>query len=112
MEVPASGGSPRPLTTLSAERGEVSHRLPQTLPGGDSLIFTVTHNRFARWGETQIWLYSRSTGVSKLLVDGGADGRYVSSGHLLYVREGALLAVPFDLQRLEVREDPLRSCPR
>ena len=109
--MPAAGGSARELTTLNAERGEVSHRLPHVLPGGDAVLFTVTHNRFPRWDEAQIWLYSRSTGASKLLVDGGADARYVSSGHLLYVREGALLAVPFDLKRLEVTGGPVGVVP-
>ena len=77
LEVPAAGGSARELTTLNAERGEVSHRLPHVLPGGDAVIFTVTHNRFARWDETEIWVHSRSTGVSKLLITGGADARYL-----------------------------------
>ena len=111
MEVPAGGGKLSELTSLNAERGEVSHRLPHVLPGGDSVIFTVTHNRFTRWDETEIWLYSRGTGVSKLLVTGGADGRYISSGHLLYAREGALLAVPFDLQKLEVSGGPIGVVP-
>ncbi len=62
----------------------------------------MTRSRFARWDEAQVWLYSRGTREAKLLIEGGADARYVSSGHLLYVREGALLAVPFDLERLEV----------
>ena len=102
LEVPAVGGNPAELTSPSAERGEFSHRLPHTLPGGESLLFTVTRSRFARWDEAQVWLYSRGTREPKLLIEGGADARYVSSGHLLYVREGALLAVPFDLERLEV----------
>src|SRR5207245_2665953 len=42
------------------------------------------------------------TGEQKVLVEGGADARYVPTGHLLYVREGTLLAVPFDPARLEV----------
>jgi Tol biopolymer transport system component len=111
LEVPAGGGSSSELTSLNAERGEVSHRLPQVLPGGDAVIFTVTHNRFSRWDEAQIWLHSRSTGVSKLLIEGGADGRYIPSGHLLYVREGALLAVSFDLKRLEVSGGPVGVVP-
>ncbi len=102
LEVPAAGGSPAALTSPSVERGEFSHRLPHALPGGESLLFTVTRSRFARWDEAQVWLYSRGTREAKLLIEGGADARYVSSGHLLYVREGALLAVPFDLERLEV----------
>ena len=102
LEVPAAGGTPAPLTSPSGERGEFSHRLPHALPGGESILFTVTRSRFARWDEAQVWLYSRGTRDARLLIDGGADARYVSSGHLLYVREGALLAVPFDLGRLEV----------
>ena len=43
----------------------------------------------------------------KPLIDGGADARYVSSGHLVYVREGVLLAAPFDLRRLEVTGGPV-----
>ena len=45
---------------------------------------------------------TRVTGISKVVVEGGADARYVSRGHLVYVREGVLLAAPFDLERLEV----------
>ena len=33
---------------------------------------------------------------------GGADGRYVSTGHLVYARMGELMAVPFDSRRLVV----------
>ena len=46
-------------------------------------------------------------GVSKRLIEGGADARYVSSGHLVHAREGVLLAVPFDLARLEVTGGPV-----
>ena len=37
-----------------------------------------------------------------VLVTGGSDGRYVSTGHLIYVRLGTLMAVPFDPVRLAV----------
>ncbi len=107
FEVSSAGGMPSQLTTLNSQRSEVSHRLPDVLPGGDAVLFTVTRSRFPRWDETQVWVYSRRSGASTLLVDGGADARYVSSGHLLYVREGALLAVPFDVKRLAVTGGPL-----
>ena len=47
-------------------------------------------------------MYSRRAGASKILVEGGADARFASTGHLLYVKEGALLAAPFDVQKLEL----------
>jgi serine/threonine-protein kinase len=102
LEVPATGGSATTLTSPNAERGEFTHRLPHVLPGSDGVLFTLTRNRFPRWDETEIWLYSRRAAETRLVIQGGADARYVSSGHLLYVREGALLAVPFDLERLQV----------
>jgi hypothetical protein len=102
MEISAAGGSAAELTATNNERREFSHRLPHVLPGSDAVLFTVTHNRFPHWDETQVWVHSRSSGLSKLLIDGGADARYVYGGHILYVREGALLAVPFDLKRLEL----------
>src|SRR5947199_9482532 len=38
---------------------------------------------------------------------GGTYARYVPSGHLVYARAGGLLAVPFDLKRLEVTGAPV-----
>jgi serine/threonine-protein kinase len=107
QEVPAGGGAVAELTAPARERQEVSHRLPHVLPGADAVLYTVTRNRFPRWDQTQVWLYARSTRTSRLLIEGGADARYVASGHLVFVREGVLLAVPFDLRRLEVTGSPV-----
>jgi serine/threonine-protein kinase len=40
-------------------------------------------------------------GQSKVVVKGGYYGRYLPSGHLIYVQQGTLFAVPFDLAKLE-----------
>ena len=42
-----------------------------------------------------------------MVLEGGADARYVSTGHLVYAVGGILRAVPFDLSRLEVTGEPL-----
>jgi len=102
LEVPAAGGTPAPLTVVTSERGELSHRHPHVLPGADAVLYTITKERFPRWDETQIAVYSRRTATSTILVDGGADARYASTGHLLYVKEGGLFAAPFDVARLEL----------
>jgi serine/threonine-protein kinase len=101
-QVPATGGAPSELTALDTSRGETGHRLPQILPGGDAVLFTITYNWLPQWKDSQIAVYSRRTKARKVLITGGADGRYVPSGHLVYAREGVLLAAPFDLERLEV----------
>jgi len=42
----------------------------------------------------------------KTLVRGGTFGRYLPSGHLVYLNRGTLFAIPFDAERLEVRGTP------
>jgi serine/threonine-protein kinase len=100
QQVAASGGKPTMVTTL--EGGEFSHRLPQLLPDGETVMFTATKATFPTWDDTQVIAQSLKTGERKVLIDGGADARYVGTGHLLYLRRGTLMAVPFDLRRREV----------
>ena len=97
--VSAAGGTPDALTTL--QPGEYSHRLPHMLPGGHAVIFTISKGAHL-WDDTQIVVRSLDTGKQTVLVTGGSDGRYVSTGHLIYVRLGTLMAVPFDPVRLAV----------
>ena len=100
--VSAAGGSPAALTTLDEKAGEVSHRLPQLLPDGQAVMFTVTRTLFPTWEDTQVVVQSLVTGERKVVVEGGADARYVSTGQVIYVRRATLMAVPFDLQTLAV----------
>jgi serine/threonine-protein kinase len=97
--VPAAGGTPEALTTL--QPGEYSHRLPHVLPGGRAVIFTISKGA-QLWDDTQIVVRSLETGKQTVLVTGGSDGHFVSTGHLIYVRLGTLMAVPFDPVRLAV----------
>ena len=97
--VSAAGGTPETLTT--PQPGEYSHRLPHMLPGGHAVIFTIMKGAY-RWDDTQIVVRSLDSGTQTVLVTGGSDGRYVSSGHLIYIRLGTLMAVSFDPVRLAV----------
>src|SRR5207302_8081572 len=44
--------------------------------------------------------------LQKTVVRGGTWGRYLPSGHLVYINNGTLFAVAFDLDRLEVHGTP------
>jgi Tol biopolymer transport system component len=101
-QVSAAGGTPTAVTRVQADSGEQSHRLPQFLPDGQTVLFTVTKSGFPSWDDTQIVAQSLTTGNRKVLVEGGADARFVAPGYLVYLRRGTLMAVPFDPQRLEV----------
>jgi Tol biopolymer transport system component len=95
--VPAVGGAPKPLTVPDRKKGEFSHRWPEILPGGKALLFTILGV-----GEMRIGVLSLETGDRRVLVEGGTYPQYAPSGHVVYARAGGLLAVPFDLRRLEV----------
>jgi serine/threonine-protein kinase len=93
--LPGQGGEPEVL--IEAGEGEgLAH--PSHLPSGEVVLFT---SRQAD-GESQIVTQSLVTGERRVLVENGTNAHYVPTGHLLFVREAALHAVPFDLAQLEV----------
>jgi serine/threonine-protein kinase len=103
FRVSSAGGTPRALTMLRA--GETSHRWPQLLAGGEIVLFTVSTTNLGQ--ETaNIEVLSLRTGKVKVVQRGGYYGRYLPSGHLVYVHQGVLFGVPFDIARLEVRGPP------
>jgi serine/threonine-protein kinase len=102
--IPSNGGMPEQLTTPA--KGEVTHRWPQILPGGKAMLFTVHTSPLAGFDEATIAVMSLGDHHQKPLQRGGTFGRFLASGHLTYVNRGGLYAVPFDLDRLEVRGTP------
>ena len=103
--VSAAGGTPQALTK-PAEDGEDADRWPQILPGGQAVLFT-SGGSLANYQRTNIEVLLLRTGQRKIVQRGGHFGRYLPSGHLVYVHEGTLFAVPFDLDRLEARGTPV-----
>jgi Tol biopolymer transport system component len=98
--VPASGGG-KPALVTKPRPDEYSHRLPQFLPDGQTVLFTSTKSVFPSWDDTRVVAQSLATDQQKVLIEGGADARYVATGHLVYLRRGTLMASPFDVARLE-----------
>ena len=105
--VSASGGELTPLTTLDKEKNETSHRWPQFLPGNDLVMFTSARTTDSGYEAAIIEVLRISTGERKVVHSGGSYGRYVPSGHLVYLNKATLFAVPFDLGALEVRGTPV-----
>ena len=106
-KISSAGGTPQPLTTLDTQAGEVTHRLPQVLPGGKAVLFTSsTLAGGASFEEAEVVVYSMASGQRKTLQRGGFYARYLPSGHIVYMHDGTLFAVPFDLRRLEVTGQP------
>lgn len=104
--VSSSGGTPEMLTTLDVAAGEATERWPQYLPGGKAVVFTSdTHG--GDYEDAEITAYSISSKQRKKLLSGGYYGRYLPTGHLIYMHEGTVFAVPFDLARLRVSGSPV-----
>ncbi len=90
--VPASGGVPEPMTDPSSSERYFE---PEFLPDGESLLF-VHDDRIA--------VLSLETGESRDLLDGRSP-RFSRTGHIVFLRNEAVWAVPFDPQRLELTGD-------
>jgi serine/threonine-protein kinase len=102
--IPSTGGAPTPLTELA--QGERTHRWPQILPGGKAVLFTAHTRIVGGFDEASIEVMSLGDRRQKTLQRGGTFGRYLPSGHLVYINRGTLFAVPFDLDTLAVRGTP------
>lgn len=93
-QVSASGGTPTPLTALSA--GESSHRWPKFLPDGRTLLY------FVQGTEPGVYLTTVDRpGDAKRVFNAASDATYVpgqsnSPGYLLWVARDTVMAQPFD----------------
>ena len=106
--VSASGGTPAQLTTLDAAAGDAQHWYPSFLPDGHHFLYFVVGSR-ARGMTDPRAIYIGSLDpdeAPKLLVEGGSNAVY-ANGHVVYLREGTLVARPFDPDRLEFTGEAL-----
>ena len=104
VRVASSGGTPEPLTTLVGD--EVTHRWPQVLPGGKAVLFTAHNTTTSGYEGANIIVQSLADGSRRVLVAGGYFARYLPTGHLVYMHEGAVFAAPFDVESLALKGQP------
>jgi Tol biopolymer transport system component len=106
VRVSSAGGSPEPLTTLDSANGEITQRWPQALLGGRAVLFTA-HSQTGDFEDANIVVQSLPNGPRRIVQRGGYNGRYLPSGHLVFMHGGSLFAVPFDLGRLQATGSPV-----
>jgi len=118
MRVSANGGTPTPVTALNASRGETVHAFPSFLPDGRHFVYWINSTAPAKKG---IYVGSldakpEEQGLRQLVVTDQMAAYAPSSdpeiGQLLFVREGALMAQPFDARRLELTGEPVTVAER
>jgi eukaryotic-like serine/threonine-protein kinase len=99
--VSEKGGESTPLTRVETPQ-QLNHRFPQFLPDGQHFLFYV---RGAP--EVQgIYVGSLDGAPMRRLLDADPATPYYTARHLLFIRQGALLAQPFDVDRLELSGSP------
>ena len=103
MRVSSAGGPVQPVTTLLG-RG-ISHRYPQVLPGGKAVLYTASTEVDIGTGAI-LFVQPLPSGDRIAVQPHGFFGRYTPSGHIVYMQDSALFAVPFDRQRLEILGPP------
>ena len=105
-KVRQEGGAPEVLTTL--QKGEQFHLLPEILPNGRAVLYTSgPYGSCLNNADWKIVALSLETGKRQVVVEEGADPRFLPTGHLLFAKKGTLMAVPFDPDRLELRGTPV-----
>ena len=98
--VPAEGGRPEALTIADRTKDEMSHRLPHLLPDDRGVLFTIMSDGADL--QPRVGFLDLKTRKWRVLLEDGADARYVLTGHLVFLRRGTLMAVPFDLNKLQI----------
>ena len=109
LRVRAQGGRPEPASVLDSARGELQHSWPDALPNGRGILMVVNHSGPGRQGTDtdEIAVLDTRSKQHKVLI-GGIFARYAGSGHLVYVTSvGALMAVAFDANRMEINGEPV-----
>jgi serine/threonine-protein kinase len=103
--VSSTGGNCQDLTTPDRSKGEFTHGLPQVLPSGDSILFTIL--RGFTTDQAAVAVLSLKTGKWQTVLYNGTNPHYVPGGYLVYAHEGSMMAAPFDLSSLKLTGSPV-----
>jgi eukaryotic-like serine/threonine-protein kinase len=106
-QVPAAGGTPRPVTTVDKKAGDLLHRNPSFLPDGRHFLYVAAGSRGGGTiGPRAVFVGSLDqSDPGRLVMESGTIATY-AQGHLVFVRENMLLAQPFDAERLMLTGEP------
>ncbi len=109
FRVAAAGGTPVQVTTVDPARGELRHTWPAFLPDGRRFLFVAVSANPVR---ADLYLASLDSPVRTRLAPVASRAVYDPSGHLIYVRDGTLVAHPFDVGAGRLRGDPIPIADR
>jgi Tol biopolymer transport system component len=100
--VNATGGESQPATTLRP--GQRSHRFPYFLPDGRHFLY-YAEGSLAE--DTGVFIGDLETSTERRMLAADSGAIYAAPGRLLFVRQGTLLAQPFDEAVLQMAGEPV-----
>ena len=106
--VSAGGGTVTPLTALDPAGRESSHRWPYFLPDSRHVLYLVQSGLPETAG---LYILSVESKQTTRLIAATSNAAYAPPGYLLFDRDGALVAQPFDARGLRVTGDPFVVAP-
>ena len=96
--VPAAGGTPQQITSVSDSAGETNPMWPDLLPDGALLYTALGPSGHAR--DARLIVQDLAHGQRTVVLEGMTCGHYVAPGYLVYAdASGTLLLQPFDWRR-------------
>ena len=109
--VSAAGGVATDITALDTKRGENFHALPYFLPDGKQFVYLITGSEqiqgvYAGSLDAKPAEQPRERILASKLAAPYADG------HLFFLRDGTLMAQPFDTAKLQLTGDPVPVAER
>ncbi len=108
QRIPASGGTPSPVTRVNKEAGETYHYYPQFLPGGKQFLYLVRHGEAEKMGIYLGSLDGKPGTPAPRIVQTQFKAAYdAGSGRLLYLEgAGVLMAQGLELDPPRLTGDP------
>jgi serine/threonine-protein kinase len=107
LRFPSDGSPPKPPVDVQAgDHGNSMFAVGQPLPDNRHVL-TVADTEVRGRFQIDTLLLDVEDGSVRLLVEEAWGRRWLPSGHLVAARLDAILAVPFDVERLELRGGPV-----
>ena len=101
-------GAVSQVTTVDRSAGDYYHTWPEFLPDGRRFLFIIRSTRAERTG---VYLGSLDGGTPRLVMPANSRVRYID-GHLLFVRQGILVAQQFNEKTATVEGQPMTLADR
>jgi serine/threonine protein kinase/Tol biopolymer transport system component len=106
--VSSSGGAVRPLLSPEQVNADGGSGYGSFLPDHEAILIGSNPPGSVTTSDASIDLLNLRTGDRKVLIRNGAYARYLDTGHIVFFRDGALMAVPFDAARRELAGSPVQ----